>query len=83
MICPTCKSAGFTSVIRVASQSTTCMYFTPHYDEDGNYHNHDANRFRSDAYCSRGHNLEITSFGTCQCGWTGGTATIKDVGDSD
>jgi hypothetical protein len=70
MICPECRAAGMMSTVTVGPTSQTAVYYPPFFDEQGRYHNHDANRTSGMAHCSRGHSwpfeIPLTS---CWCGW--------------
>lgn len=43
MKCPECASANQKSIVYPGYGMSTCMGFTPYYDEDGKYHIHDPN----------------------------------------
>ena len=43
MICPICKFKKIKSIVKPHGGSSTAMYCSPYYDENGNYHNHDLN----------------------------------------
>lgn len=69
MICPACKSEGRTSKVYPGLTETTCLGYTPFYDEEGRFHDHDPNRRRSRMRCSNGHSWPETYRAKCWCGW--------------
>jgi hypothetical protein len=69
MICETCKAEGKTSKVYGGMGTVTCAYYQPYYDEQGEYHNHDANIKTSGYSCSNGHSWTVQSTGSCWCGW--------------
>ena len=69
MICPECKKQGLKSFVYPGMIMTTCMYYTPFYDEEGKYHHHDSNITTTHFSCSNGHNWSEKSGGSCWCGW--------------
>ncbi len=69
MICPECKKEGLKSTVYPGVGMTTAMYFSPFYDEEGNYHDHDANTTTTDYSCSNGHKWIEKTTGSCWCGW--------------
>ena len=71
MICKECKKKGLKSIVYPGVGQTTAMYFIPFYDEEGNYHDHDANTITTDYTCSNGHKWSKKTTGSCWCGWPG------------
>jgi hypothetical protein len=69
MICKTCKELGLESFVYPGMGFTTAAYFQPFYDENGKYHNHDANTTTTSYSCSNGHGWTVVSTGSCWCGW--------------
>ena len=69
MICSECKEQGLKSKVYPGTSSATLMWCPPFYDEEGNFHNHDANTITSEYSCSNGHSWTESSHGTCWCGW--------------
>lgn len=70
MICVECKKLGLKSKIYPGVTSTTTVYYQPWYDEDGSYHNHDANIVTQSGGCSNGHYFTIQIPNTCpNCDW--------------
>jgi hypothetical protein len=69
MICPECKKQQLKSTVIPMGSSSTLVCYIPFYDEEGKYHNHDANKVRSSYKCSNGHIWDEVSHGTCWCGW--------------
>lgn len=69
MICEMCKEAGDKSTVTPGGSSTTLMYCSPYYDEDGNYHHHDSNKTKTFYKCSKGHSWSETRGNSCWCGW--------------
>ena len=55
MICKECKSENKKSTITPNGGSVTCMGFSPYWDEDGEYHYHNPNRYSEWYSCSNGH----------------------------
>jgi len=55
MKCPDCVKEGKTSKVFDHGGSTTCMGWTPYWDEGGTYHSHDPNTHASSYSCSNGH----------------------------
>jgi hypothetical protein len=49
--------------------STTCLYYAPFYDEDGERHHHDGNIRTMGYRCSNSHRWEEKSVASCWCGW--------------
>lgn len=74
MRCKQCVDAGLESKVYPLGSETTCVYYAPFYDEQGNYHHHDANAVRTSYRCSNGHKWVEVSRGSCWCGWKGGAA---------
>ena len=69
MICPECKKQEKKSCVYPGMSSITAMYFPPFYDEEGHYHDHDANTTTTDYSCSNGHKWIEKTTGSCCCGW--------------
>ncbi len=72
MLCPKCVESGEKSSVYYRSGSTTLVAFSPFYDEDGEYHNHDTNKRVSNYGCSQGHWFSITNPNNCpnpKCDW--------------
>lgn len=68
--CSQCVAEGEKSTVHMhGGGSTTLMYFSPFYDEDGQYHHHDGNRTTQTGRCSRGHTIVVVTTGACWCGW--------------
>jgi len=55
MICPECKRLGQRSKVYPGMCTSTLMAVSRYYDEDGNLHTHDPNKWRTQYRCSRGH----------------------------
>ena len=55
MKCEECVKAGEKSRVNSHGGMSTLMGYTPYYDEDGVYHNHDGNRKTNHYSCSNGH----------------------------
>lgn len=57
MICPVCKELNQKSTVRDMGSSSTLLAWSPgHWDEDGNYVQHEnPNRIITDFRCSNGH----------------------------
>lgn len=66
MICPKCKEEGRKSTITSCGCTSTLMGWSPYYDEEGNYHSHDPNGLREQAYCSNKHKLDIRRLRPCR-----------------
>lgn len=71
MKCSKCVEMGLRSIVQSGFVMSTCMYFAPFYDEDGNYHNHDNNTQTQNWNCSNNHYWTTTQGGSCGCGWKG------------
>lgn len=66
MICPVCKDQGIKSCVYGGSHgSMTAVHYTPFYDEEGHYHNHDRNILTLEFECSAGHKFMRQSHGGC------------------
>ena len=65
MKCPVCSEKNMKSSIYVGMSTSTLMYCTPYYDEDGNYHSHDSNTHSTSYSCTKGHQWSESSTGTC------------------
>ena len=72
MICPVCEKMGLKSKVFSNGSSVTLMGYSPYYDEDGQFHNHDPNRITMDYHCSNDHVFVIRKRHSCTCGWSGG-----------
>lgn len=71
MKCPVCVKEGRTSEVYPKGGFTTAMYCQPFYDEEGKYHNHDANITTHGLSCSNNHSWTERTSGSCWCGWRG------------
>lgn len=69
MKCSECTSQGLKSKVFPGAGMTTAMYCPPFFDEDGKYHNHDANITDVSYSCSNGHTWSSTIRNSCWCGW--------------
>ena len=67
--CPTCVKEKKKSKVYPGISQTTLSYTPPFYDEEGAYHNHDANTTTTPHKCSNGHEWELKSHHFCWCGW--------------
>lgn len=65
MKCPVCVEKGLKSNVYVGMSTSTLMYCTPYYDEDGKYHNHDSNTHTTNYSCSHGHTWAESNNGSC------------------
>lgn len=65
MICSKCKDLGLKSRVTSGFGFSTAMYCAPYYDEEGVYHNHDANNHSWNYSCSNGHNFAISGHNKC------------------
>ena len=66
-----CERCGLPGGI-VGPQTTTCMYFSPTVDREGNVHNHDGNIRTGNAQCANGHVWAVTIPNRCSvsgCEW--------------
>ena len=70
MICPTCEKEGEKSKVYSQGGSSTLLGYSPFYDEEGRYHNHDPNRTTAYYECSRGHRWSAIIDNSCWCGWS-------------
>lgn len=71
MICEECQKLNKKSTIAIGNSMMTAVYYKPFYDENGKYHNHDANKKTTGYSCSNGHNWSVSIRGSCWCGWKG------------
>ncbi len=72
MICPLCKEEGKKSEVFFEHSSTSCMGYSPHWDNKGNFHNHDPNPTKDHYHCSKGHHWQEEQERSCpNCDWTG------------
>lgn len=55
MKCSKCIEGGKKSTVPPRGLSSTLMGYSPYYDEDGIYHNHDYNTITSTYICSNDH----------------------------
>ncbi len=70
MKCPQCVEQGIKSRVMPGSGEVTLAYYSPFYDEEGTYHNHDANVTTTQYTCSNGHSWVCKSTGSCSnCDW--------------
>ena len=69
MICPECQKEGKKSKVYHQGYSATSMGYTPYYDENGKYHNHDPNATEAGYKCSNGHLWSEKIKKKCWCGW--------------
>ena len=77
MKCPECVKAGKKSQVFPLGGTRTLMNCAPYYDEDGEYHHHDANTTTNAYRCSKGHQWRESSMGSCWCGWPKKKAEAK------
>lgn len=70
MKCPYCEVQDKKSTVSVVGNSTTLMHTIPYYDEVGQYHYHDSNRYTIFLKCSNGHEWsDINTSGCPSCGY--------------
>ena len=69
MICDQCRKEGKKSTLICGPSTTTLIYCSPFYDEEGKLHHHDSNVTMSSYTCSNGHTFSLNSSGSCWCGW--------------
>jgi hypothetical protein len=67
MKCPECVQNNQKSRVAVGGSTRTLLGFTPFYDEDGNYHNHDPNTTSTQYSCSNGHTWVEKTQHKCWC----------------
>ena len=67
--CSICVATGQKSTVTLGACMTTLAYFTPWYDENGKYHNHDGNASGCSMACSHGHGGYVDMRPKCWCGW--------------
>lgn len=70
MKCPECAKEDKKSKVFEGYTTSTDMYSSPYYDEEGNYHHHDLNRVNTNYSCSNGHFFSVNRPNKCHCGWT-------------
>jgi len=69
MICEECKKEGLESRVYTGMCSKLMAYYEPFYDENGQYHLHDANVKTQHYYCSNEHEWREKSMKSCPtCG---------------
>jgi len=81
MKCEKCVEAGDKSRVNAHGGTSTLMSYTPYYDEDGVFHNHDGNRRTSHYSCSNGHHWMAIGKKECPaegCDF-GGDWEIKEI----
>ncbi len=70
MKCPECVKQGLTSRVYIESGTTTCLGWSPYYDENGRYHSHDPNMTTTGYRCSNGHVFSQRAGSRCSnCDW--------------
>lgn len=69
MKCMECQELGLKSKVYSQGSSSTLMGYTPYYDEDGKYHDHDANTVTEGFKCSNNHFFSKKAQKKCWCGW--------------
>ena len=65
MKCAECETLGKRSRVVVGGSRTTLLGYSPYYDEEGLYHNHDPNTITTEYCCSEGHVWERRSKRQC------------------
>ena len=65
MRCPECVKLEQKSIVYPGLTVVTAMGWTPYYDEDGQYHNHDPNWRTTGFRCSEGHTWQTSSLKPC------------------
>jgi hypothetical protein len=65
MKCPRCVEDGQRSKVYDNGSTSGGLGWTPHYDEDGNYHRHNPSKVTSGFKCSNGHYFSITRSVPC------------------
>lgn len=69
LLCPECVESGDRSRVASLGGARNLMGYTPFYDEDGQYHQHDPNVLTSGYKCSNGHVFTRKSHSPCPtCG---------------
>jgi len=76
-LCPFCALEGPQVAVRPGaiaySELKPCLFR----DDQGRYHDHDANNRSQTFTCTNGHNFEYRSFWRCHaCQWTGGQTAL-------
>lgn len=72
MKCPDCVKENKKSSIQIGMTTSTCMYFPPFYDEEGEFHSHDSNGTSTSYHCSNGHSFNEHRTNSCpnpKCDW--------------
>lgn len=78
MKCPFCEEEGKKSRVTPHGESVTLLGHAPHYDEEGEYHNHDPNTRTAMYSCSEGHTWQRRYKRECpSCDYGKGTEEIK------
>lgn len=65
MRCPECVEQGLRSRVYGGNDGVTLLGFNPYYDEDGNYHSHDPNKYSTSYHCSNGHRWQVSRVSLC------------------
>jgi hypothetical protein len=65
MKCQQCVSEGKKSKVFIDGTFATAMSFNKYYDEDGEFHSHDPNRYTTSYHCSNGHHWDLTDYRPC------------------
>lgn len=65
MKCPQCVANGNKSIVYTHGGSSTLLSFTPYYDEEGLFHNHDPNVFTNGYSCNKGHKWSVKALRPC------------------
>jgi len=68
MKCPRCVAGGKRSRVFSEGGSVTLMAWTPYWDEDGQYHNHDPNWHTYGYRCSEGDYWQDSILVPCPAG---------------
>lgn len=70
MRCPECQAEGERSTVTGGPDMTYPIGAQAFWDEDGKHHHHDASTTVYYYRCSRGHDWEERTGGSCWCGWS-------------
>ena len=78
MKCPICVDKKMKSCVYNLGSYSTSVAYTPYYDEEGEYHDHDGNWNTQNFSCSMGHKWSETSRRSCpSCDWGKDEVTKK------
>lgn len=82
MLCPECRKQGLRSEVYPSGPgTTTLMWCSPFYDEEGRMHDHDLNTTYQGFTCSNAHSWDEAIGHKCWCGWPDDGPYVDDTND--